>query len=124
MHQAGAAARAGGALLTLLVLAGCSRDVPQDQVEQSIREAMAGQGATMQSLDCPGDLPPELDARMICQVDMDGVLATGVEVDRIRVVVTEVEGREVRYRLEPLAVGVPDDAPSPEDDAVTQSPTG
>ncbi|WP_194288483.1 DUF4333 domain-containing protein [Ornithinicoccus halotolerans] len=124
MHRAGAAARAVAALLLGVALAGCSRDVSQEQVEQSIREAMAEQGAVISSLDCPGDLPPELDARMICQVDMDGLLESGVEVDRIRVVVTEVAGREVRYRLEPLAVGAPDDAPAPDDSAATESPTG
>lgn len=124
MQPRAAAARAVVPLLVALALAGCSRDVPQDQVEQSIREAMAEQGAVVTSLDCPRDLPPEVDATMICQVSMDGMLASGVAVDRIRVVVTEVAGREVRYRLEPLAVGAPDDAPAPDDTSATDTPTG
>lgn len=124
MHRQDVATRVAVSLLVGLAVAGCSRDVPQDQVEQSIREAMADQGAVITSLDCPGDLPPELDARMICQVAMDGVLSGGVEVDRIRVVVTEVDGREVRYRLEPIAVGAPDDAPPPDGVSETGTQTG
>lgn len=87
----------------------CSQDVAAEDVEQSIATAVEEKGVTLESADCPRALPPEADAEMICQVELDGPI-DGVEVDRIRVIVNEVEGREVRYRLEPLAVGAPDDA--------------
>lgn len=94
------------------LLAGCSDEVSSDEVNDSIREAMADQGIELSSVSCPSGVPPKVGATVVCPVELVGVDPLGVPVDRIRVVVTEVDGNEVRYRLEPLAVGTPDDAPA------------
>jgi hypothetical protein len=107
----------GVAGLALAGLAGCAQEVGRSEVEQSIREAMAGQQVMLESVTCPGGLPAEEDAVIICQVSVTGVDGSGVPIDRIRVRVTRIDGSEVRYRLEPLAEGTPDDAPA--DDAET-----
>jgi hypothetical protein len=107
----------GVAGLALAGLAGCAQEVGRSEVEQSIREAMAGQQVMLESVTCPGGLPAEEDAVIICQVSVIGVDGSGVPIDRIRVRVTRIDGSEVRYRLEPLAEGTPDDAPA--DDAET-----
>lgn len=103
--------------LAVAGLAGCAQEVGQSEVEQSIREAMAGQQVMLESVTCPGGLPAEQDAVIICQVSVTGVDDSGVPIDRIRVRVTRIDGSQVRYRLEPLAQGTPDDAPV--DDAET-----
>jgi hypothetical protein len=43
-------------------------------------------------------------------VQLAGVDPLGTPVDRIRVVVTSVDGDEVGFRLEPIAIGAPDGA--------------
>ena len=105
----------GVAGLAVAGLAGCAQEVGQSGVEQSIRDAMAGQQVMLESVTCPRGLPAEEDAVIVCQVSVTGVDDGGVPIDRIRVRVTQIDGSEVRYRLEPLAEGVPDDAPG--DDA-------
>ncbi len=105
----------GVAGLALLGLAGCAQEVGQAEVERSITDTMAEQQVMLESVTCPGGLPAEDDAVIICQVTVFGVDDSGVPIDRIRVRVTEIDGQEVRYRLEPLAEGIPDDAPAPTD---------
>jgi hypothetical protein len=88
-----------------VLLGGCSREVAADDIEASITEQVEQQGLVVQSVDCPAGLPPEVGATVVCDVELTGVDETGAEVDRFRVEVVEVEGDEVRYTLEPLAVG-------------------
>lgn len=92
----------------LLLLAGCAQEVARGDVEDSIREAMADQGVELTAVTCPGGVQAEVGASIVCEVELVGVDPLGVPVDRIKVVVTDVEGSEVRYRLEPLAVGADD----------------
>lgn len=109
-RTAGSAVVAAAAVL----LAGCAGDVRASQVEDSIRDAMERQGVTLESVDCPAGVPPRVHATITCAVDIDGTDAFGVAVDRIKVVVTAVDGSQVRYRLEPIAEGyeLPDDEES------------
>jgi hypothetical protein len=111
-----------GALAALVLLAGCAQEVGASEVEQSIREAMGGQQVMIDSVECPSGLPAEEGAVIICPVTVFGVDDAGDPIDRIRVRVTAVEGTEVRYRLEPLAEGVPDDA-EPEDGPLDDTDT-
>lgn len=66
---------------------------------------MAEQQVTLESVDCPEPLAAELEATIVCDVSVTGVSDLGAPIDRIRVVVTGIEGEEVRYRLKPLAEG-------------------
>jgi len=79
-------------------------------VQQSVRDGLATQGIEPRSVSCPEGLTASVGERVVCEVDLWDPAAFGEPVDRIRVVVVETDGDEVRYRLEPLAVGVPDDA--------------
>lgn len=108
---------AAGLVVLAVALAGCSKEVSRGDVEASIRTAMAEQGVEVIELRCPGGVAAELDASIVCDVELGGVDLLGQPVDRIKVVVTGIEGNEVRYRLEPLAVGEPDDSAS-----VTEAP--
>lgn len=104
--------RGAGALsVGLVLLAGCAqRDVPEGEVERTIRDGMADRGVEILELDCPGGVPMEVDASVVCDVQLAGVDPLGTPVDRIRVVVTSVDGDEVGFRLEPIAIGAPEDA--------------
>lgn len=95
-----------------LVLSGCGGNatVSVDAVQQSIRDGLAAQGVEIQEVSCPEGVPARVEASVVCSVRLWDETAFGEPVDRIRVVVKETEGEQVRYRLEPLAVGVPDDA--------------
>jgi type IV pilus biogenesis protein CpaD/CtpE len=93
------------------LLSGCAaREVSATAVEQSVRDGMATQGVELRSVSCPQGVAAEVDATVVCDVDFRDENALGQPVDRVRVVVIATSGEEVRYRLEPLAVGVPDDA--------------
>ena len=93
------------------MVSGCAeRQVSALAVEQSVRDGMASKGVELRSVSCPEGLEAQVDATVICEVDFWDENALGQPVDRMRVVVIASSGEEVRYRLEPLAVGVPDDA--------------
>ncbi|WP_256842649.1 DUF4333 domain-containing protein [Ornithinimicrobium cryptoxanthini] len=100
------------------VLSGCgAKEVSASAVEQSVRDGMTTQGVEVQSVSCPSGVAADVDATVVCAVQLWDEGALGEPVDRVRVVVTSVDGDQVRYRLEPLAVGVPDDAEATPDDA-------
>lgn len=127
MSGAGTARRGGFLALTLALLTGCGGSaVSAGAVQQSVRDGLAGQGVEIRSVSCPEGVEARVGATVVCQVELWDQTALGEPVDRIRVVVKEARGEQVRYRLEPLAVGVPDDAqttPAPDrDDAVETSP--
>lgn len=104
--------------VALALLTGCgAKELSASAVEQSVRDGMATQGVELQSVSCPTGVAAEVDATVVCAVQLWHELALGEPVDRVRVVVNSVEGDKVRYRLEPLAVGVADDAPATPDDA-------
>lgn len=113
---------AGALIAAIAVLSGCgAKEVSASAVEQSVRDGMATQGVEVQSVSCPSGVAADVDATVVCQVEFWDEHALGEPVDRVRVVVTSVDGDRVRYRLEPLAVGVPDDAEAPADDAEATS---
>lgn len=125
------AGRAGVVLAaSALVLSGCGGGtVGADSVQQSVRDGLAGQGIDPRSVSCPDGVEASVGESVVCGVELWDEAAFGEPVDRIRVVVTEVSGDQVRYRLEPLAVGVPDDAQpadetAPADGAETDATTG
>ncbi|GAA1158025.1 DUF4333 domain-containing protein [Ornithinicoccus hortensis] len=99
---------AGALALAALGLAGCSQEVSAGDLEDSIREQADAQGLQLESVDCREGLPPEVGATVICDVEIVGVDEAGGQVDRIRVEAVEVNDDEVRFSLEPLAVGDPD----------------
>ena len=102
---------------TVAVLSGCgAKEVSASAVEQSVRDGLATQGVEVQSVSCPSGVTADLGATVVCAVELWDEAALGEPVDRVRVVVTSVDGEKVRYRLEPLAVGVPDDAEATPDD--------
>ena len=100
------------------LLSGCDGStVSAGAVQQSVRDGLSDQGIQTQSVSCPEGVQARLGATVVCGVELQDENAFGEPVDRIRVVVKETEGDQVRYRLEPLAVGAPDDAePPPEAD--------
>ncbi|QDO90130.1 DUF4333 domain-containing protein [Ornithinimicrobium ciconiae] len=106
--------RAAGLLAVVLTLAACSRgEVPAGDLQQSVRDGLATEGVELRSVTCPSGVASQLGASVVCQVEFWEENALGEPVDRVRIVVTSVEGDQVRYRLEPLAVGVADDAEAP-----------
>lgn len=95
----------------VVLLSGCAQqDVPQGEVERTIREGMTERGVQVLELECPGGVPMEVKASVTCDVQLGGIDPLGAPVDRIRVVVTSVDGEQVGFRLEPIAIGAPDDA--------------
>lgn len=114
--------------LSVLVLSACgSGTVGADSVQQSVRDGLATQGIEARSVSCPEGVGASVGHSVVCTVELWDETAFGEPVDRVRVVVKEVTGDQVRYRLEPLAVGVPDDAePATESatDSATDSATG
>lgn len=111
MSVAAGARRAGVVGLTLALLAGCGgSSVSANAVQQSVRDGLAAQGIEARSVSCPEGVEARIGATVVCQVELWDQGGFGEPVDRIRVVVKDARGEQVRYRLEPLAVGVPDDA--------------
>lgn len=106
------AAGAAAALCAAVLLAGCGGELSVTDMEGSIRDGLAVEGAVVDTVGCPEVVGTEVGASVVCDVQLRDEDALGEPVDRVRVTVTGVAGREVRYRLEPLAVGVPDDAGS------------
>lgn len=95
----------------MLVLTGCAGgEVSAADVQQSVRDGLATKGVEVRSVSCPAGVASEVGATVVCKVELWDEEALGEPVDRVRVVVVDVEGEQVRYRLEPLAVGVADDA--------------
>lgn len=107
--------RAACLLAVVLTLSACSRggEVPAGDLQQSVRDGLATEGVELRSVTCPSGVASRLGASVVCQVEFWEEDALGEPVDRVRIVVTSVEGDQVRYRLEPLAVGVADDAEAP-----------
>lgn len=102
--------RSAAVAAVLVLLSGCAQqDVPQGEVERSIREGMADRGVQILDLRCPGGVVMELDASVTCDVQLGGIDPLGVPVDRIKVVVTSVDGEQVGFRLEPLAMSTDTD---------------
>jgi len=100
----------GVVAVVALLLGGCAGgEVSAADVQQSVRDGLASQGIEVQSVTCPAGVDSTVGTTVVCTVELWDEEAFGQPVDRVRVVVTEVRGDEVRYRLEPLAVGVPDD---------------
>lgn len=104
--------RVASALAVVVVaLSGCARgQVSSGDLQQSVRDGLAGDGVELRSAECPSGVAATVGATVVCRVELWDDQALGEPVDRVRVVVTAVEGEQVRYRLEPLAIGVADDA--------------
>ncbi|MCK0112817.1 DUF4333 domain-containing protein [Ornithinimicrobium sp. F0845] len=104
-----------------LLLGGCAGgEVSAADVQQSVRDGLATQGIEVQSVTCPTGVEATVGTVAVCTVELVDEDAFGQPVDRVRVVVTEVSGDELRYRLEPLAVGVPDDHGLTDDHTTTE----
>lgn len=110
--------------LTALAVSGCGGDLSAEDIEGSIRDGLADRGAEVDTVECPEAVAAEVEAMVVCEVDLRDEAALGEPVDRVRVTVTSVDGNEVRYRLEPLAVGVADDAGTLDEAESTQGPDG
>lgn len=108
--RTGHAARATAVASAAILLTGCGGELSLADVEESIRDGLADEGVELDSVDCPEGLAAEVGAAVVCDVELSDEDALGEQVDRVRVVVTSVDGNDVRYRLEPLAVGASDDA--------------
>lgn len=107
-----------------LLLGGCAGgEVSAADVQQSVRDGLASQGIEVQGVTCPSGIDSTIGTTVVCDVQLWDENAFGQPVDRVRVVVTEVSGDEVRYRLEPLAVGVPDDHGMTDTDTTTETDT-
>lgn len=105
--------RGMGSLVALVAVAlsGCARgEVSSGDLQQSVRDGLAAEGVQLRSAECPSGVAATVGATVVCLVELSDEHALGEPVDRVRVVVISVEGEQVRYRLEPLAVGVADDA--------------
>lgn len=108
--------------LCALVLSGCGAGtVSAESVQQSVRDGLATQGIEPRSVSCPEGVEASVGQHVVCTVELWDEAAFGEPVDRVRVVVKDVTGDQVRYRLEPLAVGADDDAePADESDPTTE----
>lgn len=89
-------------LAAVVVLAGCAQELSQTDVESSISTALAGQQIVVESVECPGALTGEEGHTMTCGLS-GATNAEGLPISQVRVVVTSVEGTDIRYRLEPIA---------------------
>lgn len=99
--------------VTAVLATGCSRgEVSAGDLQESVRTGLEQQGVELRSVSCPSGISAQLDATVICEVELWDEDAFGEPVDRVRVEVIAVDGQQVRYRLTPLAVGVADDAPA------------
>ncbi|MCK0111181.1 DUF4333 domain-containing protein [Ornithinimicrobium sp. F0845] len=87
----------------VLLASGCSREVSAGDIEDSIAEQAEIQGFELESVDCPGGLPPEVGAILICEVVITGEAEA---IDRFRIEATEVDGDQVSYTLTPLTAGM------------------
>jgi len=91
------------ALGAVLLTTGCSREVSAGDLEGSIAEQAELQGFELESVDCPGGLPPEVGATVVCEVVITGAAQS---IDRFKIEATEVDGDQVRYSLTPLVEGM------------------
>lgn len=106
-----------------LLLSGCAGgEVSAAAVQQSVRDGLAGQGVEVRSVSCPAGVDSRVGSVVVCAVELWDEDALGQPVDRVRVEVTEVDGEQVRYRLVPLAVGVPDDAEHDDEQRTDEQP--
>ncbi len=105
------AARVAAALGCCLLIAGCSRSLPADNVEQELERQLSTQDF-VPDVSCPEDLSGEVGATIVCR----STLADGIAID-ITVMATEVDGDQVRYEFE-VAPQDPDDL----DDLDTNQP--
>lgn len=88
--------------LAVGVLSGCGLELSANELEPSIVQALSGQQIYVESVDCPGPLVGEPGETLNCSIS-GGSNAEGVVVTEVRVVVTSVDGKDIRYRLEPIA---------------------
>lgn len=80
-------------LVATLLLAGCGASaVPQDDVEAQVFDGLTETvGEEPDDVTCPGDLPAEVDAEMVCELT-----AQGDSID-VTVTVTSVDGSDVEF---------------------------
>lgn len=110
LTESGLLPRAGLVAAVMLALAGCSGgELSAEDVQDSVLEGLAEQDIEAHQVDCPTGVEATVGTVVVCRVELADPDAFGQPVDRVRVVVTEVSGKQVRYRVEPLAVGVADD---------------
>ncbi|MBW8172288.1 DUF4333 domain-containing protein [Ornithinimicrobium sp. Arc0846-15] len=88
--------------VTVGFLSACAQELSANELEPSIVQALSGQQIYVESVDCPGPLVGEPGETLNCSVS-GGADAQGAVVTEVRVVVTSVDGKDIRYRLEPIA---------------------
>lgn len=99
-----------GMAAVALLTTGCGGPVAAEDVEDSITSQAEGRGWTLESVDCPAELPAEVGATMICSVQIPGEVEVspgevGI-VDRFRVEVRGIDRGTPRYTMYPLVEGV------------------
>lgn len=81
------------------LLGGCSQEVSVEDLEATITEEAEAHGLSVTSVDCPEGLAAEVGATLTCAVQMSGPQGS---YDRYELEVTEVDGNNVQYNLQPL----------------------
>lgn len=84
-------ALAAGSVLAIGLTA-CSSTVPTDSLETEVERLATDQGLDVESVDCPDELPAEVDASVVCTVTE----ANGEERD-LDVTATSVDGDNVNF---------------------------
>ncbi len=73
-------------------LSACSSTVPTDSLETEVEKLATEGGLDVDSVDCPDELPAEVDASVVCTVTQQD----GKEID-VDVTTTSVDGDNVNF---------------------------
>lgn len=98
-----------GLAAVVLLITGCGGPVAAEDLEASIVQQAEGRGWTLESVDCPEDLPADVGATVVCAVQIPVEVEArpgevGV-VDRFRVVVRGIDRGTPRFSMFPLLEG-------------------
>lgn len=101
-----------GAAAVAVLAGGCGGPVSVADLQASIEQQAERRGWALESVDCPSELPAQVEATVICAVQITGeVEASSGEVgvvDRIQVVVRGIDRGTPRYSMYPLLEGTPE----------------
>jgi hypothetical protein len=84
--------------VAVLALAGCSSTLEEAELETQAASALEAQVGFRPDVDCPEDIPAEVDATTECVATEP---ESGEEL-RIRITVTSVEGDQAEFTVEPI----------------------